>query len=486
MGAALLLVMIQAIPLTNAFILSPITTRPTGSTRSTSTCMPGNRYSKIFNTQKKDNDEELEEENVYYDDFADFDFQASTTNVNNVPVDGGVDALLSQLLVESKKKQGEQDARISKNWKSGNWNVRGFALDKVDFTTENTSSSGGAEDTTSSTGTSSLLPDDLTQMEFQKKMGSAPKLRRGDTSSSSQKSRESNKESPPPIEVCQIVLDEDALYDDASDIMAVGRTDGSIFLIQMGSEYLTKFRTVPRIINEETKDGDLMASIKSELVNENVLMDKMKESVGMDSTSSSTNSVNEEMGAVAATNAPFEILHQFRVGDRTGNAISSLLFHGTNLFTSAGVNGDIQVWDIALDLSDEQETMKKTECKPLRTLTNSHSDKIIVLKTLSSSVSNDRDEDDASHHNLLFSASLDGSIALWDLKSGDLVYRCQMTDADSGNGDISVTCADVDRVGSEHFLYLGLSSGKSSYVIVMFCSFTFLMFPTFYARILLC
>ena len=50
---------------------------------------------------------------------------------------------------------------------------RGFALDKVDFTTEDTSSN--AEDTSSS----GLLPDDMTQMEFQKKMGSAPKLRRG-------------------------------------------------------------------------------------------------------------------------------------------------------------------------------------------------------------------------------------------------------------------------------------------------------------------
>ena len=33
----------------------------------------------------------------------------------------------------------------------------------------------------------------------------------------------------------------DALCDDASDIMAVGRTDGSIFLIQMGSDGMGEF-----------------------------------------------------------------------------------------------------------------------------------------------------------------------------------------------------------------------------------------------------
>ena len=401
---------------TNAFMISPIS--------------PGSRREHFQRSTSNILTSKNEDDDVFYDDFADFDFQAPTK----------VDDALSQLLVESKKKHGEQEARISKNWKSGNWNVRGFALDKLNPT----NSVDKAEQS------SGFVTDDMTQIEFQEKMGSSPKLRRDSSSQQSQA------KDAPPTEVCQIVLDEDALYDDASDIMAVGRTDGSVFLIQMGSEYLTKFRTVPRIMTkQENEDGDLTAHITSELVNEDVLIEKMKESVGMDSDSS-----NEEVGGEAT--APFEILHQFRVGNGTGDAVSSLLFHGNSLFTSAGVNGDIQVWDISLDLSNEE--MKKTDCKPLRTLTNAHSDKIVILKTLSSNASQDRDEDDASHHNLIFSASLDGSIALWDLKSGDLVYRCQMTD-DSGN-NISVTCADVDRVGSEHFLYLGLSSGEFIVIFV--------------------
>ena len=73
----------------------------------------------MFTTQKDDD----EDENVYYDDFADFDFQTSTNSINgNVPVDGGgAHALLSELLVESKKKQGE--GKKQEFPKNGSWEI---------------------------------------------------------------------------------------------------------------------------------------------------------------------------------------------------------------------------------------------------------------------------------------------------------------------------------------------------------------------------
>jgi WD40 repeat protein len=88
---------------------------------------------------------------------------------------------------------------------------------------------------------------------------------------------------------------------------------------------------------------------------------------------------------------------------------------------------------------------------PGKTLSDAHSDRIVALKVLSSSP-------DAVEPDLLLSASRDGSFALWDINSGDLVTRCQMF-AD-GSEPETITCADVDTSGVDgDVIFFGLGSG---------------------------
>jgi WD40 repeat protein len=64
----------------------------------------------------------------------------------------------------------------------------------------------------------------------------------------------------------------------------------------------------------------------------------------------------------------------------------------------------------------------------------------------------DEDDDDAS---VLFSASQDGSLALWDIKGGDLLYKCQMTSPDT---DLPITIQSADSDGTN--VFVGTSTGQ--------------------------
>jgi WD40 repeat protein len=69
---------------------------------------------------------------------------------------------------------------------------------------------------------------------------------------------------------------------------------------------------------------------------------------------------------------------------------------------------------------------------------------VVALSTLSYKV------DD----NLLFSASCDGSLALWDVNTGDMVCKCQMMQDEKAS---HIICADVDQIRS--IIYLGMATG---------------------------
>ena len=97
-----------------------------------------------------------------------------------------------------------------------------------------------------------------------------------------------------------------------------------------------------------------------------------------------------------------------------GKEISALLLvensHDDETIVVTGdVAGNVKVWSVP-DVSGERVF-------PLRNL-EAHSDRIIALKqvTIAANV-------------LLFSASIDGSLALWDIWTGDLVFRCQMEES---------------------------------------------------------
>ena len=153
---------------------------------------------------------------------------------------------------------------------------------------------------------------------------------------------------------------------------------------------------------------------------------------------------------------PFEIIHQFQAHERS-EPITALYYQNKRLFTAGGsTTGCIKVWSII-----EQEDMEGMDTYSVElnmNLHGAHSGKIVALKALSSSSSS---SSEGRVNDLLLSASEDGSMALWDLNSGDLVYKCHV--ADEYGNLVQITCADVDTSCDEHVIYLGLSTGTSTY-----------------------
>ncbi len=380
------------------------------------------RTSCIHHSSKDDKEDNGEP--IFYNDFEDFvGFSITPPSNDNdndndnqspptIDTDNDNDPIkqnqLSQLLSQSKQQEIEKDMRLSKNWSSGNWKVRGFTLDKF------------------------------------------KPIKKPD--------KEQNLDESPPIHVCQIAFDETATsnlgeFNDITETMAVARTDGSIYIIQLGSDYITKFTAVSKqqsTVDEGGDDDELSLSFKKDLA------ELRRDDIDSRDEQGGGSDISGEL----LPTTPFEILYQF-YANFDNEPISSILYHDETVYTAHGVSGDIQVFSldnftptIPNDANDNV-----IESIPAKTLKGGHSDKVVVLKSLSNTIAQSNEGSiDVSDHNLLLSASVDGSFALWSRDDGNLVYRCQLVD-DDGN-PTSINCADVDTSSNEHFIYFGLSSGK--------------------------
>jgi WD40 repeat protein len=272
-----------------------------------------------------------EDEDLHFDDF---DF------VIGEQASAPTDPLLNRIR-EFKQDQVRKDTLLAKNWKTGNWKVRGFSLDKED---------------PDSTVHVSKLHESLTPNQ-----------------------------------------------------VIVGRTDGTICFVRLGTEYLTQF--VGKLTAQET--GNATVSIQNQLVRND---EGMNGEILMD--------------AEGNTVRPFSVERQFKAHD---SSIVALEENDDFLFTASKGTGEIRVWELEED-----------KVIPHTTLTDAHSDTVVALTTVSY-------EDD---NNLLFSASCDGSLALWDVNTGDMVYKCQMMQDEEAS---PIVCADVDQ--SRSIIYLGMATG---------------------------
>ena len=233
--------------------------------------------------------------------------------------------------------------------------------------------------------------------------------------------------------------------------MAVGRTDGSVFVVKLGGEYLTNF-----VMTESDEDDD--------------------DDVGRRQTTEDAGMARQLRGGLPRTDddassevAPFEIRHQFQASDR-GEPIHGLVYHdsmggngecGGIICTAAGTSGDIIMWKLPHRDNDESTV---GGIKEAAVLGGVHNDRIVSLRTM---VLMPRDEG-MDERDVLFSASEDGKFAFWDLDSGDLIISCQCAYADTGK----ITSADVfnpsswddgygdgDCKSSNDVIFLGTSGG---------------------------
>ena len=320
-----------------------------------------NRFNLIQNGMKQSGEEDDDDEPLLYDDFGDFVIGSqSTSSSMNL---GG--KLLSQLVETSRQEEMERESRLERNWRQGNWIVRGFSLDRQ--STE----------------------------DFGKMM--AARMRGDALNRAMRKLADENhpvEEEKQQVSVCRLVGSAGFENDgDGLETLCVGRTDGSVFLIQIGTDYMTKFINAPEY---KLTDEDKLN-----------VQNKLKAHVDQENQEVSDN--------------PFEVLYQFQAHDQP---ITQLLYHEeSNLIVSAGgTNGEILMWSTIKSDTNAGET----KITSIGSLSNVHTGKIVSLEMLSP--------------NMMLSASVDGSFALWHLPTGDLIYSCRIGPIDDA---VSINCAHI-------------------------------------------
>lgn len=315
--------------------------------------------------------------NIFFDDFEDnfFDDSSSSNNDNS-----NLSSLQSRMS-EVKVAEQSYDAKIARNWSSGNWGVRGFSLDQSLYAP-------------SSTATSETADQDN---PVHVSVVAAP------TSSS----------------YTDISLPQDrALPQDHK--VAIGRTDGSVFIVKLGDQYLTNFMSVPKLVveqdeNSSKNDSGVSVRVQNKWMNSDELKDSLQDE-GDDQT--------------APTESPFEITHQFQASEE-GEAISKIVFHddieddssGGIICTTTINSREISMWK--LPSSHNSDIIQTAQ------LSGVHNAQIIGLEAM---VVNEK--------HILFSASRDGTFALWNLETGELITSMSCTDAQNGS-TVPLTCASV-------------------------------------------
>jgi WD40 repeat protein len=348
-----------------------------------------------------ENDDDINDnEMIFFDDFSeykDLGFLSDVGEKNDSALNQDVtsDPFISNVIQKAKHLEGERMKRIAQNFSTGNWSCRGFSLDQsrpVRFDTNDNESTNDDE-----------------------------------------------------IYITQIAFDETATgpgFGHSTETIAVSRSDGTVFLIHIGTDYLTKFIPTSNIKMTTNPDGQSSTvSITSQMSNEREYAAKQKNLM-----LGKGGEISENM---RDDSDPFEIVAQFQAGKEK---IDALLFHDDYVYTASGCI--IQVWKIGNVMDIVSDSESDIEMIPMHHL-KGHDGTIVGLKTVSS-----EGKSDICDFNVLVSASSDGSFALWDRIGGDMIYRCTMLD-ESGN-PTSITSFDVDTSSffvDDHIIYLGLASG---------------------------
>ncbi|KAL3800286.1 hypothetical protein ACHAW5_009868 [Stephanodiscus triporus] len=346
---------------------------------------------------------------VFFDDFGggfpdDGGGDPSPSSSSSSSSSSSLSDLLRSRMGEVRGAEAAYDAKLARNWRRGNWSVRGFSLDKFPATTT----------TTSPDAVASARQDDVVRVSVV--VAPASSCRDADVS--------------PPAR-------------DGDLSVAVGTTDGSVFVVKLGDEYLTKFAA------DDDDGGADVGRTRSD-----------------DCGPGADDDDDDDYGRSNSAR-PFEIEWKFAASDR-GEAIHGLVYHdsiegddergGGIICTAAGASGDISMWLLPSHNTDDGGIVRAA------VLGGVHNDQIVSLKTM---VLKPRGED-MDEQNVLFSASGDGKFALWNLDgNGELMLSCQCADVDAGK----TTCADVfnpsswdDGYGNSgesdnDVIFLGTSSG---------------------------
>eukprot|EP00571_Detonula_confervacea_P002966 CAMPEP_0172314068 /NCGR_PEP_ID=MMETSP1058-20130122/21578_1 /TAXON_ID=83371 /ORGANISM="Detonula confervacea, Strain CCMP 353" /LENGTH=629 /DNA_ID=CAMNT_0013027827 /DNA_START=40 /DNA_END=1926 /DNA_ORIENTATION=+ len=348
---------------------------------------------------------------IFFDDFGDDFFDGSSSSNSN---SGNVNLLgLKSRMGQVKGAEAAYDNKIARNWRRGNWSVRGFALDKSSYAASSTPKS--ATDVTDE-----------------------------------------------PVHVSIVAAPTSSLYSDISlpqdkalphdRTVAVGRTDGSVFIVKLGEQYLTNFMAVPKLVVEheenigQTMEGGDQAGmtvrVENEWMDSNEMQNRLQVQDEQPTIPGSPVGEEGDDQMVQKEDTPFEIAHQFLASEQ-GDPINGLVFHddvegGGIICTAAGSSGEISMWKLPSSDDSQAEVIQTSM------LSGVHNGQIVSLKTMVLPSQNE----DMVEQNVLFSASRDGTFALWDLdRNGDLLLSCHCTEVEN-DSTVLLTCADVSNPSS--------------------------------------
>jgi hypothetical protein len=247
---------------------------------------------------------------------------------------------------------------------------------------------------------------------------------------------------PSPIQVSKVVAD----VNSQGTRIWVGRSNGDLVWVQLGQEYLAHFHSQisgtftsddsdPKRDVDDDAPSATAARFNSELVRESY------QPFGQDNIPS-------------ALLSPFQILVQCSTLNQA-SAISNIVSVPDEdfVFTTCVGSGQIHQWHLS---EDDIERKTPALSSPVPLSDEIHSHEIVALKLIYYQDSP-----------LLFSVGTDGSIAMWDVFKGDLIYHCNISvehigevEESDNNGDIGlvarmILCADV----SDNHIFLGTATG---------------------------
>ena len=374
------------------------------------------------NTDENGNENDGDDnDGVFFDDF---DFVVGGASPASSSSSGsyfasGQEHSLNERIRKTHEQDVYRDTKLMKNWQQGDWSVRGFSLDPGDALSdaalENQINLSGGE---SSNGGVTIQPNQPTQE---------------------------------PIYVSKVVPDTNSF----GKRVWVGRSNGSVVLVRLGTEYTTHFQSKisgsfssptnndNSNANSDGKNEDAPSSVSMKFGSELIREDSMNQQF----------SQGEDF--LRPPEDPFAILAQFSPTTNQGSAVTHILSvpEEDYIFSVCEGTGQIQQWHIS---DDALESGAPALQSPVPLSEGIHNGPIVALKTVT-----------YQEAPLLFSVGADGSMALWDMTTADLVYNCQVCleeisemTGDSVRNDPAmpqriVNCADVN----DSHIYLGTAAG---------------------------
>jgi hypothetical protein len=523
------------------------------------------------NTDSGGSNDDDDTAGLFFDDFADLQWTTGSGNdkdFSSSSASSSIDDSSSSLTNRIRQVQVRQDeqkrARLQ-NWNDGEWMVRGFSLDTQDaFVKEAARLLQQHGDSDNKIDKNSNNNKNIHVCRIVRDETSRRSRKRSYNNDDENDEDDENEDDEDDDDEAILLRDDDK----DADTIWVGRTDGSLLCVALGTEYFAKFQsklTAAQV--SSSKDGGMSVQVSSQLVRE----DEQQLPIRNDDDDYDDEEVmvpeQDPLLLLAPPTSPFEILfqapvppHYYSSSVTTSSmtpppAVDCILSTRSRLYTSYSFSkttttptptrgeeqydddddddqtppyydppggrslsgsgggggrkpleaaagridpslfppsfptsitsgttsssasssllpnivallkqGDIQQWKV-VETSNENSKERMTAVVPDTILTGVHTQDVICLQRLKVKKNNNR-------AGVLFSASRDGSLALWDETSGKLLqahsFRQDNDNDDiaavdsgggSGNNNAVVTIASAHACGD--YVYLGFASATS-------------------------